>query len=108
MVFGSGGDPETDIPNLTLVPLQPDGVASLKDRKRVLPALYKAAVEWKPDVITCHEPLLCPERMPDMRQTARASNYAQILVRNPKYDDIPSEPAFKNPRLPYLHCAHIG
>lgn len=56
VVFGSGGDPETDVPNLTLVPLQPDRVTSLKDRRRVLPALYKAAVEWKPDVITCHEP----------------------------------------------------
>ncbi len=56
VVFGSGGETKTDIPGLELVKLRSDAVKSLKDRRQVLPRLYKAAIDWKPDVVTCHEP----------------------------------------------------
>ena len=45
VVFGSGGNPKTDIPGLALVPLNPNKVGSLKERRQVMPRLYKAALE---------------------------------------------------------------
>jgi glycosyltransferase involved in cell wall biosynthesis len=56
-VYGRGGkdDYVPDVPGLSYEILLPE-TWGLLARLRVLRMLYKAAVEWKPDVITCHEP----------------------------------------------------
>lgn len=55
VVFGRGSGEPTVLSGVRLVPLAPPE-GGLKQRAQMVPKLVRAAVEWKPDVMTCHEP----------------------------------------------------
>ncbi|MCX5654030.1 MAG: glycosyltransferase family 4 protein [Planctomycetota bacterium] len=55
IVFGRGTDGPTTLSGVALVPLAPAG-GGLGSRARMIRPLARMTADWKPDVVTCHEP----------------------------------------------------
>jgi glycosyltransferase involved in cell wall biosynthesis len=55
IVFGRGEGEPTVLAGVAMRPLMPMG-GGLIARARMIPKLTQAALEWTPDVVTCHEP----------------------------------------------------
>jgi glycosyltransferase involved in cell wall biosynthesis len=55
-VFGMGSEDGPTVPGVKLVPIAPWTTRSLLGRAMLLPALFKAVMRWRPDIIVCHEP----------------------------------------------------
>jgi glycosyltransferase involved in cell wall biosynthesis len=55
IVFGYEGDFSTKIPGVTMHAVAPLRVG-VRARLSMVPKVYREALAWKPDIITCHEP----------------------------------------------------
>jgi glycosyltransferase involved in cell wall biosynthesis len=55
-VFAMGSEDGPTVPRVKLVPIAPWTTRSLAGRAMLLPALFRAVMRWRPDIIVCHEP----------------------------------------------------